>query len=219
MRRGPERRGARSVDDAAFGGGRPGCARRDAERGAGARGAHLVSLHPARIGDQRVDSGRLRRRSRGCDRYVGRQRAEPRRQGREAVRGHRLTAALHGVPVGTRFGFTVNEATGVTLTFRKLVPGRRVHRRCRALTHRDRHDPRCTRTVTRGAIHVHMKAAGRRTLRFTGRIGSRHLAAGRYTVTVHATGRAARRPAACTSPWRSSLGWGLESFHQQRRAW
>jgi hypothetical protein len=138
---------------------------------------------------------------------------------REAVRGHRLTAALHGVPVGIRFGFTVNEATGVTLTFRKLVPGRRVHRRCRALTHRDRHDPRCTRTVTRGAIHVHMKAAGRRTLRFTGRIGSRHLAAGRYTVTVHATGRAARRPAACTSPWRSSLGWGLESFHQQRRAW
>jgi hypothetical protein len=33
-----------------------------------------------------------------------------------------------------------------------------------------------------------MAAAGRHTLRFTGRIGPHHLAPGRYTVTIRATG-------------------------------
>lgn len=33
-----------------------------------------------------------------------------------------------------------------------------------------------------------MKAAGRHTLRFTGRVGTDRLKAGRYTVTVDATG-------------------------------
>lgn len=68
------------------------------------------------------------------------------RRWREATRGQATTAVLRKTPVGTRFGFTVNEAAAVTLTFGRVLPGRRVQRRCRALTERDRHDPRCTRT-------------------------------------------------------------------------
>jgi hypothetical protein len=110
------------------------------------------------------------------------------RRWREAIHGAALTAALRRVPLGTHFGVTVNEAARVTFTFGQAEPGRRIGGRCRALTTRDRHDGRCTRTVLRGTLSIRITAAGRRSVKVTGRIGRRRLPAGGYTVTVHATG-------------------------------
>ena len=106
------------------------------------------------------------------------------RRWREAT----LTAGSRDLPAGTRFGLTVNQAARVTLTFSQRVHGRRLHGRCRAPNARDRHDPGCVRTVGRGKLSVRFAAAGRRRIKFKGRLGARLLRPGRYTVTVHATG-------------------------------
>jgi PKD domain len=106
------------------------------------------------------------------------------RRWREAT----LTAASRHLPAGTRFGLTVNQAARVTLTFSQAVHGRRLHGHCRALNARDRHDPGCVRTVGRGKLSVRIAAAGRRTVKFKGRLGARRLQPGHYTVTVRATG-------------------------------
>jgi PKD domain-containing protein len=106
------------------------------------------------------------------------------RRWREAT----LTAASRHLPAGTRFGLVVNQAAHVTLTFSQAAHGRRLHGHCRARNARDRHSPDCVRTVGRGKLSVRIVAAGRRTIKFTGRLGARRLRAGRYTVTVRATG-------------------------------
>jgi hypothetical protein len=99
----------------------------------------------------------------------------------------KLVHARRRLPVGTRFGLTVNQAAQVTLTFSQAVRGRRLHGRCRALDARDRHGPGCVRTVMRGKLSVRIPAAGRRTLKFKGRLGARRLRPGRYTVRVRAS--------------------------------
>jgi hypothetical protein len=106
-----------------------------------------------------------------------------------------LIHARRRLPVGTRFGLTVNQAARVTLMFSQAVRGRRLHGRCRALNARDRHSPGCVRTVARGKLSVRIAAAGRRTLKFKGRLGARRLRPGRYTLTVRASapGRSATR--------------------------
>jgi PKD domain len=88
------------------------------------------------------------------------------RRWREAIHGRARTAALRRTRVGTRFGFTINQAARVTFTFRGTHPRRRV----------------------RGQITRHFTAAGHHIVRFAGRVGSRRLKPGRYTVTIHATG-------------------------------
>ena len=107
----------------------------------------------------------------------------------------KLIQARRRLPVGTRFGLTVNQAARVTLTFGQAVRGRRLHGRCRALNARDRHSPGCLRAVVRGKLSVRFAAAGRRTVRFKGRLGARRLRPGRYTVTVRAaaSGRSVTR--------------------------
>jgi hypothetical protein len=81
------------------------------------------------------------------------------------------------------------------LTFGQGVRGRRLHGRCRALNARDRKRPSCVRAVVRGKLSVRIAAAGKRTVKFKGRLGARRLRPGRYTVTVlaAASGRSATR--------------------------
>jgi hypothetical protein len=96
------------------------------------------------------------------------------RRWRESTHGRARIAALRRFPIGTRFGFTVNQAARVTFTFRGTHPRRRA----------------------RGQISRRFSAAGHHTIRFTGRVGTRRLKPGRYTVTIHATapsGAATRR--------------------------
>jgi len=87
---------------------------------------------------------------------------------------------------GTVFTFTLNESAGVTLTFTRLAPGRRVAGRCVGLSHGNANEPRCTLGVLAGALFVRGHK-GRNATVFTGRVmGRRTLRPGRYTMALTA---------------------------------
>jgi hypothetical protein len=82
---------------------------------------------------------------------------------------------------GTRFRLQLNEAASLALLFRQRVHGR---------------------LVTRGRL-MRAGAAGPNALRFNGSVrGHRHLAPGRYLLTVIATTAAGQRSAPATIPFR-----------------
>ena len=107
-------------------------------------------------------------------------------------------ARRKGVPVGTTFSFTSDRAARVALTFRHTVQGRRVSGKCVAKTKSNAGKPRCTRTLTDGALRVQAKA-GINRLRFEGRISaSKKLKPGTYTVLITATSTAGKTSPAKT---------------------
>ncbi len=87
-------------------------------------------------------------------------------------------------PVGTTFGFTLNEPATVTLTFTHSAPGHKVKGRCVAPT---RHAKRnCSRTLTDGRL-TFAAHTGSNKLTFASRLSSRRkLGAGSYAVTITA---------------------------------
>jgi uncharacterized protein (DUF2345 family) len=110
----------------------------------------------------------------------------------QAHKRWRLGSRLAGVtrkrsPVGTKFSFKLNEAARVRLAFTQRVPGRRVGGRCVAPTKRNRAKPKCTRTVTVGALGFNGHA-GVNAVAFEG-VVSRHkkLRRGRYTLVITAS--------------------------------
>ncbi len=107
-------------------------------------------------------------------------------------------AKRKGVPVGTTFSFTLDQAAQVTLTFRHTAQGRRVSGKCVARTKGNAGRPRCTRTLTDGALRVQAKTGVNR-LRFEGRItAAKKLKAGAYSVVL-----TAKRSGAAASPPKS----------------
>jgi hypothetical protein len=94
------------------------------------------------------------------------------------------------VPRGTRFRFRLSEAGGVAFTIERRTRGRRVGKRCRAVSKRNRAHRPCVRWA---AIRRFIRAgvAGRNSAAFSGRIrrgrGVRALGTGRYRATVRAT--------------------------------
>jgi YVTN family beta-propeller protein len=90
--------------------------------------------------------------------------------------------------IGTTYAFTLDQPARVTLSFAKHTTGRSVGGRCVVTTRRNRHRHRCTRTVTSGAL-TFPRPAGASRVTFQGRLNTRRgLTAGRYTVTLNATG-------------------------------
>jgi hypothetical protein len=85
---------------------------------------------------------------------------------------------------GTAFRYTLSEPARVTFRIYRLLPGRRVGRRCLAPTRARRRRPPCTRALLRGTLRRTVARAGRRSTPFTGRIGRRALALGRYRATL-----------------------------------
>jgi hypothetical protein len=86
---------------------------------------------------------------------------------------------------GTTIRFRLSEkASRVTIAFRRGLSGRKVHRRCAKPTSALRKRPACTRWVSVGAVTKKNVPAGRRALRFSGRVGGRQLAPGRYRATI-----------------------------------
>jgi hypothetical protein len=110
-------------------------------------------------------------------------------------RGNRLAyiTSKRKPPIGTVFSFKLNERATVTLTFTRLLRGRRVSRgKCVAQTRKNPHKPRCQRTVKAGSLHL-TAHAGMDKLHFFGRLSpTKRLAPGRYTVTIIATNTASR---------------------------
>jgi hypothetical protein len=95
-------------------------------------------------------------------------------------------AAAPKPPVGTTFGFTLNQAATVRFAFAQLLPGRKVNGRCVAPTSANRGRPGCTRSVGRGALSFNA-SAGAHKLSFQGRVSrTNKLAPGVYTLTITA---------------------------------
>lgn len=90
-------------------------------------------------------------------------------------------------PVGTAFGFTLNEPAAVKLTFLRLLGGRRQGHSCAAPSHRNRHGRRCVRAVAVGTVSL-TGHAGANTVSFQGRLSSsKTLARGDYRVAIGAS--------------------------------
>ncbi|MGA9859294.1 MAG: beta-propeller fold lactonase family protein [Solirubrobacteraceae bacterium] len=105
-------------------------------------------------------------------------------------------ARARKLPIGTTFGFTINESVRMRLAFTRTILGRRVSHRCVLQNKRNKPKPKCTRTVTAATLTFTV-GAGSHRVRFQGRV-SRHktLAAGRYTLIMTATNAAGQRRSA-----------------------
>ncbi len=89
--------------------------------------------------------------------------------------------------VGTTFRFTLNVPAAVTIRIDRLTKGKRVKKRCVAPKPKLRKRRTCTRARRKGTLTRRSLAAGARRVAFSGRIGKRKLAAGRYRATLTAT--------------------------------
>jgi hypothetical protein len=106
-----------------------------------------------------------------------------------------VSARARRVPLGTTFRYSLSERARVTITIERARPGRRVGRRCVRPTRSNRRRRRCTRYVRAGALTRRNQGPGRVRTRFSGRIGRRKLAPGRYRATLGATDAAGNRAA------------------------
>jgi DNA-binding beta-propeller fold protein YncE len=95
-------------------------------------------------------------------------------------------AARRKVKRGTVFRFTLSAAATLTIRLDRALPGRRSRGKCRKPTARLRRARKCTRYVTAGTLTRKGLKAGRRSVAFSGRVGRRALAAGRYRATLRA---------------------------------
>jgi hypothetical protein len=120
---------------------------------------------------------------------ISRLRVRPRifRRGRSKARISRLRT-------GTRISFRLSEPAAVTLTFARVLPGRRVGGRCVRATRARAGRPRCLRRVT---VKPRLRFSGRagvNRVRFSGRLSARRfLRRGRHRVTVGARDAAGNR--------------------------
>jgi Tol biopolymer transport system component len=103
-----------------------------------------------------------------------------------------LTAAARRVRAGTTLRYRLSEAARVAVKVERQLPGRRTKGRCVKPAPRLQARPRCTRVVPAGTL-VRSGRAGANAVRFSGRLGKRALAAGRYRVTLVATDAAGNR--------------------------
>ena len=79
------------------------------------------------------------------------------------------------------------------IAFKRLVPGRRSGRRCRAPSRRLAHARRCTRALGAGTLTL-TAPAGLNSVAFRGRVGTRTLKPGRYRavfIAIDAAGASA----------------------------
>jgi hypothetical protein len=94
---------------------------------------------------------------------------------------------------GTRVSYRLSEPATTTFTVQRASVGRRVGRRCRRPTARNRSARRCTRyTRVRGSFR-HAGATGDNRLRFRGRLARRRLRPGRYRLVAQARDAASNR--------------------------
>jgi hypothetical protein len=90
-------------------------------------------------------------------------------------------------PVGTTFGFSLNEPAAVRLDFTQRAAGRKVSKKCVPATKKNRKKPKCTRTVIAGTLAFNAHSGANR-VRFAGRLSAtKKLKPGRYTLTITAT--------------------------------
>jgi len=108
-------------------------------------------------------------------------------------RGSKLPSIAR-TKVGTTISFRLDEAGQVTLGFQKKTKGRRVGRKCRKQTSRNRSKRSCTRFVSAGSIPAFAGKVGANRVRFQGRLTrSRKLGLGTYRVVLSVVDNAANK--------------------------
>jgi len=90
------------------------------------------------------------------------------------------------VPRGSTLRYRLSEHATVALLVYRALPGRRARRRCVPGSRRLRSAPRCTRHAYRGFVVRVGVRAGRRLIRFSGRLRGRALVPGRYRMGIYA---------------------------------
>ncbi len=88
--------------------------------------------------------------------------------------------------VGTRVNYSLSRATPVTFRVQRRKGGRKVGRKCRKPTSRNRRRKRCNLTL-KGSF-AHSGRAGANSFRFTGRLRGRKLRRGRYVLVARPAG-------------------------------
>ncbi len=111
---------------------------------------------------------------------------------RAAKRGPSIIA-LKANKIGSRVSYRLSEPAKVRFKVERALPGRRAGKRCAKPNRGNREARRCNRHVTVRGSFVDRGEAGRNTLRFSGRIGGRKLASGRYRLRVVAIDGAGNR--------------------------
>jgi Tol biopolymer transport system component len=94
---------------------------------------------------------------------------------------------------GTRFRFSLSERADLRIELRRARPGRRAGGRCRKPTRVNRSKRRCTRYVLAGVLRRDDLSGGRRSVRFSGRLGRRPLRRGGYLAVLTAVDEAGNR--------------------------
>lgn len=89
-------------------------------------------------------------------------------------------------PVGTKYSFTLNEAAQVRFVFRQLLSGRRTSNGCVAPTARNHGNHHCTRVRVRGVLSFAATSSGAHRLFFDGRLPTRRLPPGTYSLAIAA---------------------------------
>jgi hypothetical protein len=102
-----------------------------------------------------------------------------------AVSAQRRRSRRRPIPRATTIRFTLSEPATVTIAIKRKLAGRRKGRRCVRPTRRLRRARRCTRLIAKGTLTRRSKL-GANSVRFTGRIGRRKLAPGRYAAVLRA---------------------------------
>ncbi len=102
---------------------------------------------------------------------------------RAAGRGGSLAARAK---VGTRINYALSRAAPVTFKVQRRKGGRKVGRKCKKPTRRNRSRKRCNLTL-KGSF-VHSGGAGANSFRFTGRLRGRKLRRGRYVLVARPAG-------------------------------
>jgi hypothetical protein len=127
---------------------------------------------------------------------VSRVRASPSR----ARIGPRLPRISRGqAPVGTTISFQLSNPASVRIDFLRSRPGRKVGRRCKRPSQKNRSKRRCIRTVVAGRLSS-SGHSGLNKVRFEGRLsGRKTLTPGRYTISVSASDRFGHRSPARTA--------------------
>jgi PKD repeat protein len=91
-------------------------------------------------------------------------------------------------PAGAKLYYRVSRDATVKFTIKRLLPGRGTAKSCRKPSRKNRGSPACTRAVpVAGSLSDTAPAGGTRQLRFTGRVGSKRLGAGSYSLDATAS--------------------------------
>jgi PKD repeat protein len=87
---------------------------------------------------------------------------------------------------GTVIRLTLSEAASVRIVIQREATGRRSGKRCVKATRANRKHKRCTQLISVGTL-TRAGKSGRSTIAFSGRLGSKALAPGRYRLSTVAT--------------------------------